>query len=61
MRAAPPVFKVQGVYEVRILVDTNEPLRTAWWHTFYDRVDFLGLTLPQSEAAQFAALDLAER
>lgn len=60
-RATVPIYKVEGVYAARVLHDQNDSLRTAWWHTFYDRVEYLAMTMSAADAARYQAMHEADR
>jgi hypothetical protein len=44
-----PLLSYPGVYSVRGLRSSTDPDTTVWWHTFYDKVSFLGATIPPAD------------
>jgi len=44
-----PLLSYPLVYTARGLRSATDPDTTIWWHTFYDKVSFVGATLPPPE------------
>jgi hypothetical protein len=45
--AQVPAFHWPHVYSARVLPVEGQPQHSVWWHTFYDRLEFLAVTVPE--------------
>jgi hypothetical protein len=47
LASQPPRVSYPGIYEARILVDTDNRAESFWWHTFYDNLNFISAIMPK--------------